>query len=76
MKYLASKNITTDEIKRYIRDLEFVLGMEDLLQRIRKTREKDPSNHFIVISDANDFFIETAMSKIIPNVEPNKVFTK
>src|SRR5690348_13270557 len=50
--------------------------MEDLLQEIERARAANSKNHFVILSDANDFFIKTIMSKMKPNVVlPNEIFT-
>jgi hypothetical protein len=49
--------------------------MACLLQRIRQAREENIGSQLIIVSDANDFFIEAALAGLQPRIYPDKVIT-
>jgi len=49
--------------------------MDTLLHRISAAREVNVGSQLLIISDANDFFIEASLSGLKPPVEPNLIIT-
>jgi pyridoxal phosphate phosphatase PHOSPHO2 len=49
--------------------------MEDLFRKIDGARKNESASQFIIVSDANDFFIKTILSQIEPAIPPNAIFT-
>ena len=49
--------------------------MKSLLHRISKARETNIGSQLIIISDANDLFINASLRSLVTPVEPDKIIT-
>ena len=50
-------------------------GMDHLLHRVCQAINKRPQSHFVIISDANDFFIKTRLFWMKPAVVPTEILS-
>lgn len=74
-RFVADEGGTYDIIASKIALLKPTEGMIPLLQRISTSRYVHPHSRFIIVSDANTFFIETYLQSRKPPLYPDAIIT-
>jgi len=74
-RFIASEGATMEMIANRIRHLKLNAGMGHLLAKIHASRLQRPRSELLVISDANDFFIESYFTGMQPPLKPDFIIS-
>jgi len=74
-RFVADEGGSFDVIASKIAMLKPTDGMIPLLQRIASSRNNNPNSKFVIVSDANTFFIQTYLNSRNPPLIPDAIIT-
>ena len=71
LEYFHQNGISAEDIKQFIRDMPFVEGAKEMIQKLKREYKAD----IVIISDANSIYIEESLKNAGLFEDFNQIFT-